>query len=67
MKFFFDIGLPLSSVGMFRCSVLSDEVSIIHLDEVQSKYFRMPYWHTEGHVEPIIEVWVVAVILHTMD
>lgn len=62
---FFDVGLP--SVGAFRCSSLSDEVIIIDLNEVQSKCFRMPYWHTEGHKDSIKDVWVIAVILHTMD
>lgn len=64
---FFDVGLPSSSVGVFRCSLLSDEVNVIDLNEVESKCFRMPYWHTEGHIDPIVDVWIVAVILHTRD
>jgi len=65
---FFDIGLLLSSsVGIFRCSLLSDKIILIDLNEVQNKCFRMPYWHTEGHKDPISNVWIVAVILHTMD
>ncbi|EZA48537.1 hypothetical protein X777_13718 [Ooceraea biroi] len=64
---FFDVGLPSSSLGVFRCSVLSDEVIIVDLNEVHSKCFRMPYWHTEWHTDPIVDVWVVAVILHTRD
>lgn len=64
---FYNVGLPSSSVGVFRCSLLSNEVIIIDLNEVQSKCFRMPYWHTEGHIDPIVDVWVVAVILHTRD
>lgn len=59
---FLNVGLPLSSVGTFRCSLLSDEVNIIHFNEIQSKCFRMPYWYTEGHEGPIIDVWVVTVI-----
>jgi len=64
-KIFFDVGLP--SVSVFRCSSLSDTVNIIDLNEIQSKCFRMPYWHTEGHTDPIGHVWIVAVILHTND
>lgn len=64
---FFDVGFARSSVDVFRCSILSDEITIIDLNEVQNKYFRMPYWHTEGHKDPIADVWVVAVILHTMN
>lgn len=64
---FFDVGLPSSSVDVFRCSLLSNEVIIIDLNEVHSKCFRMPYWHTEGHKDPIVDVWIVAVILHTRD
>lgn len=39
---FYDIGLS-SSVDIFRCSLLSDDIIIIDLNEVQNKCFRIPY------------------------
>jgi len=63
---FFKIGIPSSSIGVFRCSVLFNDVTIIELSEMEGKCFRMPYWHTEGHQDPIPNVWIVTALLHTI-
>ncbi|XP_071581909.1 uncharacterized protein [Temnothorax nylanderi] len=41
---FYDVGVPSSSVGVYKCSTLINETCIILFEEVSAKCYRMPFW-----------------------
>lgn len=43
-EYFYDVGLPSSSVGVFLCSELSSKNYFIPFKMIRSKCFRMPFW-----------------------
>lgn len=59
----FDVGIPSSAVGMYRCSVLIDDLKLVNVSEFYRKCFRMPYWY-DKFAEPIPDVFTVALLLH---
>lgn len=61
---FFDVGYPSSLIGMFRCSVLLNELHIVNINQIRGKCFRMPYWHDQ-FMEPIPDIFVVGLLSST--
>lgn len=43
-KDLYNLGLASSSCGEYLCSLLSEEVEVVPLNQVKSKCFRMPHW-----------------------
>lgn len=39
---FFNIGIPSSEIGFFKCSDLAHEIHFVSLEEIKCKCFRMP-------------------------
>ena len=40
----FNIGIPSSAVGTYKCSLLSSESELIEHNYVIKKCYRMPFW-----------------------
>lgn len=59
---FFNVVGPSSSIGVFRCSVLADEIRLIPASEVHGKCFRMPYWHNDCplHIPDVFTVVLLS-------
>lgn len=41
---FYDVGIPSSFIGIFKCSVLCNNFKIVSINEVKAKCYLMPYW-----------------------
>ena len=60
---YFDLGCcSSSSVGVLLCSALSSENSLIRLEEVKNKCFRMPYWSETSALDFVDGYYVVVTI-----
>lgn len=65
---FYDIGIASSACQVYKCTTLSSELFYIHLDEVNTKCYRMPFWNCismNNDGENNLEAYVIAVIIHT--
>lgn len=62
---FYDTVCFSSSVGVFHCSLLSPELFVISLQDIESKGFRMPYWPELETAECSASEYVVAKISST--
>lgn len=41
---FYDIGVVSSSLQVYKCSSLSNEIFYVNLDEIHAKCYRIPFW-----------------------
>lgn len=65
---FYDSGMVSSAFRVYKCTRLSSELFYIHLDEVNAKCYRMPFWNDctsmnnaeENHLQ-----YVVSAIIHS--
>lgn len=66
-KDFYDGKFPLDSNSIFLCSCLSDNLSAIFVEDIVAKCFRLPYWHDTSFIDPIPDVFVVALLLSSTN
>lgn len=60
---FYDVGIPSSLIGIFKCSVLCNEFNVVSINDVKSKCYLMPCWtvHDDESSEfSIIESELIA-------
>lgn len=43
---FYDVAVPSSSVGVFKCWSLANETCLILFEEISAKCYRMPFWRS---------------------
>lgn len=67
---FYDVGVPSSSVGVFKCWTLANKTSIILFEEVSAKCYRMPFWPSpncnfsdESDGDDVYNQYIVAKLL----
>jgi len=70
---FYDVGIPSSLIGVFKCSALSNNFNVVSLNEVKAKCYLMPCWtitddeDSDPNIieadEFIIEKYIVSVLL----
>lgn len=41
---FYDVGIPSLLIGMFKCSLLNNNFSVVLIHEVKAKCYLMPCW-----------------------
>lgn len=67
---FYDIGILSSVLQVYKCSMLSNEIFRIHLQNIRAKCYKMPLWNSthdndsdkENHSEA--SQYIVAAIIH---
>ncbi|XP_067210357.1 uncharacterized protein [Linepithema humile] len=72
IEYFYDVGILSSALHIYKCSTLNSEVSHIHLDEVNAKCYRMPFWNStvddsssDEENESETSQYIVATIVHS--
>jgi len=70
---FYDVGIPSSLIGVFKCSALSNNFNVVSLNQVKAKCYLMPCWtitddeDSDPNIieadEFIIEKYIVSVLL----
>lgn len=43
---FYDIGILSTSIGIFKCSMLSTEMFVVPISAIETKCYKMPYWQS---------------------
>lgn len=68
----FDVGIPSSSVGTYKCSLLSTDSELIEHTYVKNKCYRMPVWQdvddkdstcSSENDEPLSGFYIVSVLM----
>ena len=69
----YNVGIPSSSFGVYKCSSLSTNFELIPIGDVKNKCYRMPYWksriesstnNSSNRNEPVPDVFTVAELIH---
>ncbi|KAL7290498.1 hypothetical protein TKK_0015272 [Trichogramma kaykai] len=66
----FESPIRSSSVGIFKCSKLSNELHMVLITDVSCKCYRMPVWKnfSKKHSSDIIdEEYIMSTLLHTVN
>lgn len=70
---FYDIGIPSSSVEVYKCGNLCSNLVYVNVEEVKAKCYRMPFWsnilknESESDKENCSEgtTYIIATIIHS--
>lgn len=70
---FYDVGIPSSSIGIYKCFALCTDLSVVSFNDVKAKCYLMPCWTVDNDEgsdssiiegdEPIIGKYIVSVLL----
>lgn len=66
---FYNIGIASSSIEVYKCGMLCNDIFYINPEQVFAKCYRMPFWNSATNNEDINEStsskYIVAAIVHT--
>jgi len=74
MEDLYDVGISSSSLGIYKCSALSNNFCTIYITDIQSKCYMMPYWKIDDDKDsdsnndldddqPVADKYIVSVFL----
>lgn len=69
---FYDVGIPSSSIQVYKCSNLCSDLVYVNVEQVKAKCYRMPFWNnisrddSDSDEENCSEgTYIVATIIHS--
>lgn len=67
---FYDVGIPSSSVGVFKCWALDNETYLVLFEEIFAECYRMPFWQSpdcnssdDSDRDDICDQYIIATLL----
>lgn len=67
---FYDIGISSSNTKVYKCAMLSEDITYISLHEITAKCFRMPFWNsmsTDDDTDEDVTRYVVIALIHSWN